>query len=620
VQTRPGNEPEREPESADGDHERDPFTPKVRPETEDADGPEAESPEPEAPEAEAEAEGEPGAEAAAEEPGVEADLAETMDLRSLEAEKPKAERKKHRGQMSSETLKAQESAAEGGDEAGQSGAGGESESAESETAAESGSARADKPAEGEPARADKAAEGQSARPEEPAEAAAAGESAQAERRAGAGGEREPAEAAAAGGSAGPEKAAEVAGEPEPEPPAEAPDLSETVNLRDLFPEEPAAEKSPADKPSAEKSTAETVNLRGLLPEDSAKESPKEPPKGPEGEPPLRRRTPGEPPRRRPAPGPGGQPPRRPAPGQDPRRAGHPQPNEPGPRRRPGAEPRPGVAPVSPAAAAVAASAASGPSASGASGAPGKPAKPAAAPSVSLGRRRLFAALWPPRLSRNQAVVGVLLAALGAALAIQVRATNTSDEILRGARADDLVNILDEVTSRGQSLDAELRTLETQNAAIQDSADKAQAALAQAQQKAKDLQILAGTVKAKGSGITMSITDPQGQLKSATLLNALEELRAAGAEVVQVDDVRVVVSSSFVDTSDGGIALDGHELAKPYVYKVIGDPNTLGPAMQIPGGVVATVKTQPGANVTITPGQVLVDALAPAPSPDYAKAG
>lgn len=249
-----------------------------------------------------------------------------------------------------------------------------------------------------------------------------------------------------------------------------------------------------------------------------------------------------------------------------------------------------------------------------------PAKTPSAPSVSLGRRRLFTALWPPRLSRNQAVVGVLLGVLGAALAIQVHATNTSDEILRGARADDLVNILDEVTSRGQSLDAELRTLETQNATIQDSTDKAQAALAQAQQKAKDLQILAGTVKAKGPGITMTITDPQGQLKSATLLNALEELRAAGAEVVQVDNVRVIVSSSFVDAADGGIALDGHPLTQPYVYKVIGDPNTIGPAMQIPGGVVATVKSSPGANATIAPGQVLVDAVVPPPNPTYAKAG
>ena len=119
---------------------------------------------------------------------------------------------------------------------------------------------------------------------------------------------------------------------------------------------------------------------------------------------------------------------------------------------------------------------------------------------------------------------------------------------------------------------------------------------------------------------MSILDPQGQLKSATLLNALEELRAAGAEVIQIDDVRVVVSSAFVETGDGGIVLDGHRLSPPYTFKVIGDPNTLAPAMQIPGGVVASVKSVPGASATITPGQVQVDAVAALPSPDYAKAG
>ncbi|NUR61272.1 MAG: DUF881 domain-containing protein, partial [Catenulispora sp.] len=249
-----------------------------------------------------------------------------------------------------------------------------------------------------------------------------------------------------------------------------------------------------------------------------------------------------------------------------------------------------------------------------------PQRPATPDPVSLGRRRLFAALWPPRMSRNQVVVGVLLAALGAALAIQVHATNTSDQFLRAARSDDLVHILDDVTARGQRLDAELRDLQTQNAAIQNSADKAQAALTQAQQKAKDLQILAGTVKAKGPGITMTISDPQGQVKAATLLNALEELRAAGAEVIQIGDVRVVVSSALVDLPTGGIALDGRTLSQPYIYKVIGDPNTLAPAMQIPGGVVASVKSLPGASTTITPGQVLVDAVAPQPSPDYAKAG
>ncbi|WP_194920581.1 DUF881 domain-containing protein [Catenulispora rubra] len=557
MQTRPGNEPEPDPQdSADGAEaaERDPFTPKVPPVGEDRDKGEAEADE---------AEAESGA-----------DLAETMDLRSL-PEEPEVKNvprrpKKHAGQMSSETVK--KPIGESDDEPDQpEPPAGEQETAEPVPVADS--------------------RDESDRPEKPAEPALD-------------------ETVSLEGSAQEQSAAasddEAAGEREP---SEKP--AETVDLRELFPEEPAATEPEAEPDRPE--LAATVNLRDLLPEGPEDKSSGEQPAEPEPEPPLRRRTPpeGEPLRRRPVPG--GQPPRRPGPGQDPRRGpGHPHTNESGPRRRPPSE----HAPDGPSRRPVtesrpAAAAASGPAA------PAKPAKPA---SVSLGRRRLLAAFWPPRMSRNQAVVGVLLGALGAALAIQVHATNTSDEILRGARSDDLVNILDEVTSRGQSLDAELRNLETQNAAIRDSADKAQAALAQAQQKAKDLQILAGTVKAKGSGITLTITDPQHQLKSATLLNALEELRAAGAEVVQVDDVRVVVSSSFVDTADGGIALDGRELTQPFVYKVIGDPNTLGPAMQIPGGVVATVKSSPGANATIAPGQVLIDAVVPVPNPDYAKAG
>lgn len=240
--------------------------------------------------------------------------------------------------------------------------------------------------------------------------------------------------------------------------------------------------------------------------------------------------------------------------------------------------------------------------------------------VSAGRSRLVAALWPPRLSRNQAVVGVLLAVLGAALAIQVRATNSSDQLLRAARPDDLVHILDEVTARGQRLDTELRDLESQKASLQNSTDKAQAALQQAQEKAKDLQILAGTVKATGPGITVTVTDPQHKVDAAALLNALQELRAAGAEVVQLGNVRIVVSSAFLDAGPGQVTVDGHTLTAPYVFKVIGDPATLQPALGIPGGVVASLKNTYGATTAITSGKVLVDAVAPQPDPQYAKAG
>jgi uncharacterized protein YlxW (UPF0749 family) len=246
------------------------------------------------------------------------------------------------------------------------------------------------------------------------------------------------------------------------------------------------------------------------------------------------------------------------------------------------------------------------------------AAPAVDP-VSEGRSRLLHAIWPPRFSRNQVVVGVLLAVLGAALAIQVRATNSSDQLLRAARPDDLVHILDEVTARGQRLDTELRDLESQKAALQNSTDKAQAALQQAQEKAKDLQILAGTTKATGPGITVTISDPQHKVNAGALLNTLQELRAAGAEVVQLGNVRIVVSSAFLDNASGQVSVDGHNLNAPYVFKVIGDPATLQPALGIPGGVVANMKDAFGATTTITSGKILVDAVAPAPEPQFAKA-
>jgi uncharacterized protein YlxW (UPF0749 family) len=237
-----------------------------------------------------------------------------------------------------------------------------------------------------------------------------------------------------------------------------------------------------------------------------------------------------------------------------------------------------------------------------------------------GRRNLLNAFWPPRLSRNQVVVGVLLGVLGAALAIQVHATNSSDQLLRAARPDDLVHILDDVTARGQRLDTELRDLETQKAQLQNSTDKAQAALQQAQEKAKALEILAGTVKAQGPGITVTVTDPGHKVDAAALLNALEELRAAGAEVVQLNDARIVVSSAFLDAAPGKVTVDGQALTGPYVFKVIGDPATLQPALGIPGGVIANLRSQYGASTAITQGTVLIDALAVAPNPQNAKTG
>jgi uncharacterized protein YlxW (UPF0749 family) len=119
-------------------------------------------------------------------------------------------------------------------------------------------------------------------------------------------------------------------------------------------------------------------------------------------------------------------------------------------------------------------------------------------------------------------------------------------------------------------------------------------------------------------VEITVTDPRRAVRAANLLDALEELRDAGAEAVQINGVRVVASTSFLDAGAGQIRIDGHLVTPPYLYVVIGDPDTLDPALRIPGGVFAVLDER-GATPTLQSAQdVVVDAVRPDTAPQYAR--
>ncbi|MCU7825818.1 DUF881 domain-containing protein [Kitasatospora sp. DSM 101779] len=233
------------------------------------------------------------------------------------------------------------------------------------------------------------------------------------------------------------------------------------------------------------------------------------------------------------------------------------------------------------------------------------------------RRRMRAALWPPRLSRGQLVVAVLLFALGLGLAIQVRSTNDHNQ-LRGARQEDLVRILDELDSRQQRLQQEKTQLEQSLTQLENSSNQAKEAQEQTRKKATELGVLAGTEQATGPGIVLTINDPQGQVKADMLLDTLQELRAAGAEAIQINDVRVVAGTYFTDGADGGVQIDGKKVSQPFRFTVVGNPQDLTPALNIPGGVVRTLEKEQATAVITQQQKVVVDALAESKPLRYGK--
>lgn len=215
-----------------------------------------------------------------------------------------------------------------------------------------------------------------------------------------------------------------------------------------------------------------------------------------------------------------------------------------------------------------------------------------------------------------ALIGVLTLLLGFAFAVQVRSTD-SDGTYAGAREQDLVRILDEVNAREDRLRDQITEQRAALEQLTNSDSQAATALSEAQLRATALGILNGTIAAQGPGITMTITDPAGQVSAAVLLNAVQELRGAGAETMQVDGVRVGVSSA-VTGSAGDLEVDGVSVQAPYEVIAIGSAQDLSVAMEIPGGVSATVRSKGGTVRIQESDLVVVDALRVLDDPQYAE--
>ena len=197
-----------------------------------------------------------------------------------------------------------------------------------------------------------------------------------------------------------------------------------------------------------------------------------------------------------------------------------------------------------------------------------------------------------RPGRGQIAAGVLLGLLGFAAVTQVQ-SNEADDRYAGLRSADLVQVLNGLNAESRRADAELAKLRSTRRQLTDRSQSREAALRQARDQATTLGILAGTLPAQGPGVRITITDPDGKVSLNNLLDGVEELRAGGAEAMEINDtVRVVAQTSF-ETDDGDLLVDGQRVAAPYVLDVIGSPSTLSKVLDIAGGFRFDVEANDG---------------------------
>jgi uncharacterized protein YlxW (UPF0749 family) len=232
-----------------------------------------------------------------------------------------------------------------------------------------------------------------------------------------------------------------------------------------------------------------------------------------------------------------------------------------------------------------------------------------------GRARLVAALKRPG-SRGQLVAALLLAVLGFAAVVQVQAQGSNDKYV-GARQQDLIALINQLSLASQRADGEIsRLVQTRNS-LRNDTDSRRTALERARQQANTLGILAGTLPAVGPGVRVTVKDPTGNVGTDQLLNGIEELRDAGAEAIEINGIRVVAQSSVQDSPNGGVVVDNQQIAPPYTILAIGDPHTLATALNFTGGFIYGVGQVDGSVAVEQLDSVEIDSTVKQSAPQYA---
>jgi uncharacterized protein YlxW (UPF0749 family) len=227
---------------------------------------------------------------------------------------------------------------------------------------------------------------------------------------------------------------------------------------------------------------------------------------------------------------------------------------------------------------------------------------------------------------------VLCAVLGAMLGLSFK---TQDTITRFDLPTQNFGALAELT---RGLRQQVDGLTRDNKGLKQRLDKYQngagAASVLAQNLAYDLaqaKFLAGLTPVAGPGLVVTLNDSKkgdpnapAIIQNSFLIHdtdinqVINELRAAGAEALSINDQRIVAMSP-VRCAGPTVLVNFVPLTPPYVIRAIGDSKTLMDAMNLEGGVADNLRKQDPDMVALEPAKKLHLPVYSGPSqPKYAK--
>lgn len=202
-----------------------------------------------------------------------------------------------------------------------------------------------------------------------------------------------------------------------------------------------------------------------------------------------------------------------------------------------------------------------------------------------------------RFTATSLALVIIAAAVSFMAVSQLRGPDRFRQQLEAESEGDLARILASLSSQSNALQQELASLKVELAKVQSSSAAQGAAAEQADSQLRALQVLSGTTPVQGPGLQLVIDDPRQVVTFDALVDAVQELRDAGAEALAINGRRIGTTSSF-GQAGGRVTLDGVALPIPYNLDAIGPAETMEGGLQIPGGALDTLHALEGVHVDV----------------------
>ena len=192
------------------------------------------------------------------------------------------------------------------------------------------------------------------------------------------------------------------------------------------------------------------------------------------------------------------------------------------------------------------------------------------------------------IKQGQAAIAFVCVVLGFMLAVQFKTTQDIRSTIPFQRVEDLSQRLSQTEKERDSLQDEVKKLK-------ESTNKQEAL----SKDIENIKMGAGVLAMQGPGISIVIDDSKKQSKTGENLNlylihdddilkVINELRAAGAEGISINEQRLIATSE-IRCAGPTLSVNNTRYSPPYEIKAIGDSQTLENALKMRGGVVETLQ-------------------------------